>query len=57
MMKLTRMAFVLSVLLGACGGSTVPPQEERPASWTAGDDEPLDAPDDGGAEAAEDEGS
>lgn len=40
-----RIVLVLALCLAACGGSGAPPEEEVTASWTSGDDEPLEAPD------------
>ncbi len=55
---IARLVILLAALslLVACGGASTPPEEERPARWTSGDDAPLDQPHDahGDEEAAGD---
>lgn len=43
----------LAALLGSACGSSLPPEEEVTASWTSGDDAPLEISVDDGAPAAE----
>lgn len=47
-MKNVLIALVLGFALAACGGSPPPPPEEEvSATWTSGDDDPLEATEDG----------
>jgi len=43
------VAWMLGVLVAACGGGT-PPEEEVTASWTSGDDAPLEGSEEEGEE-------
>ena len=43
-MKQALVALVLVLSAGACGGSPQPPDEEVSATWTSGDDDPLETP-------------
>lgn len=45
-MRQTLIALSLLAVLAGCGGPSTPPEEEAPAVWTSGDDEPLESPDD-----------
>ena len=45
-MKKALGAFVLGLFMAACGGAPPPPEEEVSATWTSGDDDPLETPDD-----------
>ena len=42
LVKITLTALGLS--LAACGGPSQPPDEEVSATWTSGDDDPLETP-------------
>lgn len=48
------LAVVGLVVAAGCGGApSTPPQEAVTASWTSGDDGPLEGPSEGAAEDAE----
>jgi hypothetical protein len=42
-MKQVVLTILFGLALAACGGAP-PPDEEVPAAWTSGDDEPLETP-------------
>lgn len=42
-MKGALLAIIFGLVLAACGGAP-PPDEEVSATWTSGDDEPLETP-------------
>ncbi len=53
---LAALALAGALFLGACGGATVAPDEdtdEVTATWTTGDDAPLDGADDTAADEEE----
>ncbi len=45
-MKKLIITIVVGLGLIACGGSPAPPDEEVSATWTSGDDAPLETPED-----------